>query len=34
MMPRGHHDLNLALGCGFTLALMVGIALIVYLWSV
>ncbi len=31
MTPRGASEVNLALGCGFTLALVVGLALVVYL---
>ncbi len=34
MTPRGVGDLNLALGCGFAVALLVGVALVVYLWTV
>lgn len=33
MPRRGAGEVNLALGCGFAVALIVGIALIVYLWT-
>jgi|GEM_PF-3836985 hypothetical protein len=33
MRQRGAGELNLALGCGFAVALVVAIALIAYLWT-